>query len=176
MINKDDLSLRSFSIEDVEHVLNDWYRADPKYLEALNVDPKRMLPEDEHKKFLLEEASKNESISTYLTVLYKGKAVGIHLINQIKPKESGVFHAHLWADEFRGLGISTITYPMACKIFFERLGLKKIIFRTPVNNSGAIRIKEKLGMRFLSEEILNGAGIIKDGTQVRIFELLPSDL
>jgi len=38
------------------------------------------------------------------------------------------------------------TYPKACHIFFERFDLRRILFKTPVQNMGAIRVKEKLGI------------------------------
>jgi RimJ/RimL family protein N-acetyltransferase len=105
--------------------------------------------------------------------LYKEKAVGVHLINQIIPNESGVFHAHIWEKELRGQGIATKTYPMACKVFFDSFCFQRIIFKTPINNLGAIRVKEKLGLKILGEEVLIGKGIVKDGTRVKVFEMRP---
>jgi len=58
----------------------------------------------------------------------------------------GIFHAHLWEKSRRGCGIGMHTYPKACHIFFERFDLRRILFKTPVQNMGAIRVKEKLGI------------------------------
>jgi RimJ/RimL family protein N-acetyltransferase len=176
MIQKEELVLRRFEFEDIEYLINYWYQAAPKDIEALNVDPKRLLPENFYRSYLEDEVAGKNGIQSYLTVVIKGKPVGVYLVNQIRMNESGVFHAHIWEKEWRGQGLSTFAYPMACNVFFERFGFKKIIFKTPVNNLGALRVKEKLGISVLGEEVLNGFGLIKDGTRVRIFELHSSEI
>ncbi|TAJ69308.1 MAG: hypothetical protein EPO42_15640 [Gallionellaceae bacterium] len=62
------------------------------------------------------------------------------------------------------------SYPLALKIFFERFNLKQILFKTPAQNIGAIRVKEKLKIRCTGEEII-GFSVIKDGTLAKTFAL-----
>ncbi len=52
----------------------------------------------------------------------------------------------------------------------ERFDLKRILFKTPVQNVGAIRVKEKLGIRFIGEEVVE-FGAIRAGTLARVYEL-----
>ncbi|MNL82501.1 hypothetical protein D3C87_2098970 [compost metagenome] len=52
----------------------------------------------------------------------------------------------------------------------DRFDLQKIIFKTPAQNIGAIRAKEKLGIQCVGEEVI-GFDIIKDGTIGKVFEL-----
>jgi RimJ/RimL family protein N-acetyltransferase len=65
------------------------------------------------------------------------------------------------------------TYPKACRIFFERFDLQRILFKTPIQNVGAIRVKEKLGIPCIGEEIIE-FGIYKAGTRSQVFELTRS--
>lgn len=51
-----------------------------------------------------------------------------------------------------------------------RFKLKRIVFKTPAQNAASIRIKEKLGIRYLGEETV-GFGIVKEGTLAKVFEV-----
>ena len=57
----------------------------------------------------------------------------------------------------------------------SRFNLSRILFKTPVQNIGAIRVKEKLGIRYIGEEII-GFGIIKEGTKAKVFELTRDEI
>jgi hypothetical protein len=65
---------------------------------------------------------------------------------------------------------SNVGYPRACLIFMDRFNLKRILFKTPLQNIAAIRAKEKLGFRYIGEEIIS-FGIIRDDTRAKVFEL-----
>jgi hypothetical protein len=51
----------------------------------------------------------------------------------------------------------------------QRFDLRRILFKTPVQNVGAIRVKEKLGIRCIGEEVVD-FGIIRAGTLAKVFE------
>ena len=110
------------------------------------------------------------SKSRFLTITYKDKAIGSHTLSPLEEGDYGVFHAHIWKQEMRGKGIARITYPIACQIFMERFGLKRILFKTPIQNIAAIRVKERLGIRCIGEETID-FGIVRDGTRANVFEL-----
>jgi hypothetical protein len=59
---------------------------------------------------------------------------------------------------------------LACRVFLQRFDLKRILFKTPAQNVGAIRVKEKLGIRCLGEEVVD-FGIIRPGTLAKVYEL-----
>lgn len=84
-----------------------------------------------------------------LVILYDDKPIGVNLVNQIVEGESALFHAHIWNPNFRRKGLSPFTYPHSSYVFMERFNLKKIIFKTPVLNIGALKVKEKLGLKSL---------------------------
>jgi len=54
--------------------------------------------------------------------------------------------------EFRRRGVAECSYPQACRVFLQRFDLQRIRFKPPAQNVGAIRVKEKLGIRFIGEE------------------------
>jgi RimJ/RimL family protein N-acetyltransferase len=70
----------------------------------------------------------------------------------------------------RRKGIGFHSYPKALKIFFERFNLQKIVFNTPAQNTGAIKVKEKLGIPYIGEEVIR-FDIIKEGTLGKTFEI-----
>ncbi|MFH1728752.1 MAG: hypothetical protein ABIA04_10085 [Pseudomonadota bacterium] len=178
-INIKNIEIRDFNKEDVQYVLDYWYRSEAGYVESLGVDSSKMRLEKETKKVLQDICEKGDnttdSKSTYLTIQYKDKPIGVHLIHISKEDDSAIFHAHIWKKEFRRKGICTYTYPIAFKIFFYRFKLKKIIFKTPIQNIGAIRVKEKLCIRCIGEEIISYE-FIKEGTKAKVFELSKKEL
>lgn len=172
------VAVRDFSEEDIGQLIDYWYRSPPGFIEAMGIDPDKLLPEHEFKKWMIDECRANSlltaSKSRSLTITYKNNAIGGHTLSPVEEGDYGVFHAHIWKPEMRGKGIARITYPIACQIFMERFDLKRILFKTPIQNIAAIRVKEQLGIRCIGEEIV-GFGIIRDGTRARVFELTRSE-
>ena len=109
-----------------------------------------------------------------LVIVYQNQAIGIHSLNPLIEGDYGIFHAHIWKPEMRRRGLGKYTYPKACEIFMKRFDLKRILFKTPCQNTGAIRVKEKLGIRCIGEEVI-GFSIIKDDTLAKVFELTSAE-
>lgn len=173
-MNSQFVNVRDFSEEDVSLLIDYWYHSPSGFIEAMGIDPSKLLPEHEFAKSIMDEWRANSlltaSKSRFLTITYKDKAIGSHTLSPLLEGDFGVFHAHIWEPETRGKGIARITYPVACRIFMERFHLKRILFKTPIQNVAAIRVKEQLGVRCLGEEIVN-FGIIQHGTRTKVFEL-----
>src|SRR5689334_12393142 len=55
-----------------------------------------------------------------LAILLDGRTVGMYTIN-----------AHVRDQASRGRGVGLASYPKACRVFLERFGLKRILFKTP---------------------------------------------
>lgn len=104
-----------------------------------------------------------------------GVPVGFHTINPLAKGEFGIFHAHILDESMRGKGIGVQSYPLACKVFVQRFDLKKIFFKTPRQNTGAIKVKEKLSIPEIGEEELD-FGIYRQGVKARVFELTADKL
>lgn len=176
---QDKVSVRDLKESDISKILDYWHRSPNNFLENMGVDLNKMPSEFEMKKILLEKfqnITKDKSFkSTVLIITYEDQAVGVHSLFPIEVGEHAVFHAHIFDENFRGKGIAQISYMKACKIFIERFSFKRILFKTPVRNIGAIKVKEKLGIRCIGEEEIN-FGFIKEGTKAKVFELRREDL
>ena len=172
MFKSQGIELREFQPIDIEPLLNYWHKSDSHQHAFIGVEMSKLSSEEVMRAALMREASLKPDQQSYVTILFQGTAVGVYLINQIKQKESAVFHAHLWDQNSRGKGVGTKTYSIACEIFLKRFQLQRIIFRSPVQNKAAIRIKEKLGYIYIGEEIACQHGIIKDGTRLRVYQYL----
>lgn len=168
-IDSSKLALRDFDLEDIPFHLDYWFRSGKDFLASRAVDTSKLGTEEQMKKSLTERM-KSSDPKTALTITYDGKPIGSHPINQIKNGDFGVFHAHIWTEEFRRKGIALWTYPRACQIFMDRFELKRILFKTPVVNTGALKVKEKLGIPKIGEEDI-GFGIVKAGTRAHVYEL-----
>ena len=168
------ISLRDLTEADIPLSLNYWFRSPSGFIESLSVDSTKMPTEQEMENGLRNKLVENQKLPTsklnVLTILYNQQPIGIHPINPIVENDYGVFHAHIWDPKFRRQGIAMHSYPMACRFFFDRFNLKRILFKTPKQNLGAIRVKEKLGIRVIGEEEIDFS-IVKKGTIATVFEL-----
>lgn len=174
MVNPQLVRVRDLSEDDISLLIDYWYHSPSGFIEAMGIDPNKLLPEHEFRKSMINKCRANSllaaSKSRFLTITYKDKAIGSHTLSPLVEGDHGVFHAHIWKAELRGKGIARITYLKACLIFMDRFNLKRILFKTPIQNVGAIRVKEELGIRYIGEEIIN-IGVIRDGTRAKVFEL-----
>lgn len=178
-ITRNDVSLRDLAEGDVPLLMDYWYRSPPGYVEAMGVDPTKLEPEETMRKRLIERArsmkDQPQSKSPALCVLYQGEPIGVHVVNPVTEGESAVFHAHFWKRDLRGKGIGTVSYALASRLFMERFNLKEIYFKTPAQNTASIRVKEKLGIPYLGEEVIE-LGLVRAGTRAKVFRLRREEL
>jgi RimJ/RimL family protein N-acetyltransferase len=168
------VAIRDLSDEDIPFVLDYWFRSPSGYLEAMGVDPAKLPSEAQMKSALADKIRRNRELAdsklNALAILYDGRFVGFHTLFPVTEGDSGIFHAHVCQPAMRGRGLASRSYPLACLAFIGRFGLQRILFKTPTQNTGAIRVKEKLGIRRVGQERV-GFGIIRDETQAEVFEL-----
>jgi RimJ/RimL family protein N-acetyltransferase len=173
------ISIRDLSEKDIPLILNYWFHSPSGFVEAMGVDLNKLPKESQMEQYLKDTLAKNKELSASklhaLVIEYGGEAVGFHTLNPIIENDYGIFHAHIIKPEMRSKGLAPYTYPMACKRFLKRFNLKRILFKTPIQNTGAIRVKEKLGIRFIGEELVD-FGIIKAGTRARVYELTKEEV
>lgn len=168
------ISVRDITRSDVDRVMDYLYRSPNGFIESIAIDPKKLAPESENRTLLLQRIREIEmgncSQSQSLIILKDGVPVGHHSVNQITAGESAIFHAHIWRPEHRRLGIGTHSYPLACSVFMKRFALKRILFKTPIQNRGAIELKRRLGIREIGQENIS-FGLVRDNTPALVFEL-----
>lgn len=175
MIDPKLLAIRDFGATDIPMVSKYWYESDPAYIEAMGVDLTKLLTREKFEQFLAEKCNADipgkESRINAVVITYAGRAVGFHTINPLVENDYGVFHAHVVEPSLRRQGIAQHSYRMATKLFMKRFNLNRIIFKTPIQNIGPNRVKEKIGIRCIGEETVQGFNIMKDGTRVKVYEL-----
>jgi hypothetical protein len=167
------IEVRDLHEDEIHLVLKYWFHSPPGFIKSMGVDFSKMPNESDMEKNLVVKLSENkklkESKLNALTILYNKKPVGFHTINPLIEGESGIFHAHIWEEKMRRRGLGLKTYPLACRIFLDRFELKRILFKTPSKNIGPIRVKEKLGIRCIGEELIS-FGIYQKDTPAHVYE------
>lgn len=169
------VSVRDIQLGDIPFMMKYWYESPPGFIESLGVDPTKMGPREQFEEFMRGRCALPDSQRTGLVILYNGEPVGQHSINPLVEGDHGVFHAHIWSQKHRGLGIGLESYVLASKVFMDRFNLKRILYKTPKQNTASIRVKEKLRMRCLGEEEI-GHGLVKAGTIAKVFEITREEL
>lgn len=179
------MEVRDVTEADIPLVLDYWFRSPPGFVEGLGVDLAKLPSEVDFAENLrrkIEAAGARfepkeapmgvapPSGLNSLIILHDNRPVGMHTLNPWTRGDSGIFHAHIWDAAARGRGIGVRSYPLACRVFMTRFELRRILFKTPAQNVGAVRVKEKLGIRYVGDEIVD-FGVIKAGTLARVFEL-----
>lgn len=173
------ISVRNLEQKDLPFLLSYWFRSPPGYLDSLGINLTAFPPEKEMEQafhdLILADQENSVSQLNALTIVYDGFAIGFHSISALDNDGSGIFHAHIWDENFRNRGIGKYSYISACKCFFQRFNLQRILFYTPAQNLAAIHLKESLGIRCTGTEIVGG-GVAKENTTVKIYELLEGEV
>lgn len=146
MIDQKLVSLRNITEADIPLLLNYWFHSPSGFIEGMGVDFKKMPTESEMKQTYLNRLAEmkinSEIKPAGVIITYDGKAIGMHSVVPFVEGDYGIFHAHIFNPDFRRKGLGMISYPKGCRLFMERFNLNKIIFKTPVQNTAAIRVKE----------------------------------
>ena len=179
MIDPTRLLLRDFNLTDLDAYLNYFYHSPKGFLASIAVDFDKFPTEsfmrtrmtDICHKFPNTEGSRNPALS----LIYDRRPVGLHPLNELTPGDSGGLHAHIFQPEMRKQGLASLTLVPASKLFIERFRLKRLLYKIPIQNTGALRMVEKLEIREIGKEVLN-SGIVIAGTRVRVFELQSSEV
>ncbi|EKS9794147.1 MULTISPECIES: GNAT family protein [Burkholderia] len=148
-IHLSDIHVDDFIEQDIAPCLDYWYRSPSALMESMNVDVDKLPSERRMRELLTILVRWNCSGAApapILAIRHMGRAIGVHELTHLSPGCSAVMHAHIWQARYRGIGIGSVSYPAAMRIFFERFSLKCIRFETPIDNLSAQSVKRKLGI------------------------------
>jgi RimJ/RimL family protein N-acetyltransferase len=149
-ISLDDVELRDLGPDDVEPYVDYWHNPENTALDALGIDRAKVYPAKKMREMLALTIASNAKLERsqqpIVCIVFRGRTIGVHDLTELGPGDSAVMHAHIWNQEFRGLGIGLVSYVKAMELYFERFALETIRFETPKVNAGANRIKAKLGL------------------------------
>ncbi len=169
-MNPDRIRVREQRESDFPMMLDYWFRSPPGFIEGMGVDLQKLGTEEAMVKLLSERSRQRVSRFSAVTITLDDEPIGTHSLIPFVENDYGVMHAHICRPEFRGKGIGRVSYLKAAGHFFDHLNLKRIVFQTPMQNRGAIRLKEKLGIRIVGETLID-LSIIRTGTRGLVFEL-----
>jgi RimJ/RimL family protein N-acetyltransferase len=155
----EDVEVRDLGIEDLDRYIDYWHNPSNTALDALGIDRNKMYPARKMREMLSLTIANNRKLQSsqlsILAIVCGGSAVGVHELTELHIGDSAVMHAHIWNKGDRGRGIGLICYVKAMEVYFQRFSLNVIRFETPRINSGANRIKEKLGLKPQGSGVFN---------------------
>lgn len=168
-----EVSLREFMPRDIEAVLSYFFDSPRPFLRSMGLRARK--PGDRERwvagwRQHFAKARRLRGAPIRLTILYKGRRVGIHTLTHIEPRRSAIMHAHFFRAEDRRLGIGRLSYVLAMRRLLREHRLKEIIFKTPLINAGALRIKQILGLRPRGTETLDWP-VLRPGIRARVYRV-----
>lgn len=138
------VEVREFNNSDIDIYIHYWHNPENKFLDDMGLDRNNLPSQKKMREQLVYTLETNKQSCTLLTILFNGKAVGVHELTDLLLQDSAVMHANIWSSDIRGKGVGSISYMKAMAVYFEKYKLKKILFKTPVSNLAANKLKQKL--------------------------------
>lgn len=124
---------------------------------------------------IFEERDKGGPPIPTLFVFYRGEPVGFHNSTHREPGQTLIMHAHFFRADLRGKGIGTVSYVLAMEKFLTEYGYQEVIFKTPEQNIAAMKIKEKIGLAPIGEEVIDWPQLVQP-LPVKVFRVTRSEL
>lgn len=174
MIEPKDVVVRAITEADLPAMVRYFFESSPEYLNGIGMKARTRAEAQEFERRWLERISSGERYPAF-AVNYRDELVGFHTSTHFSPGESLIMHAHFVAPALRGLGIGTISYVKAMEKFFAEFDVRKILFKTPIQNRAPMRIKEKLGLLPVGEEIIDWPVLVRP-LPTKVFEVTRAQL
>ncbi|KVL30858.1 GNAT family N-acetyltransferase [Burkholderia sp. MSMB1835] len=157
-IHLSDIHVDDFAEQDIIPCLDYWYRSPSTLMESMNVDVGKLPSEQRMRELLtilVQRAHGGIARAPILAIRHMGDAIGVHELTHLEPGLSAIMHAHIWQARYRGIGIGSVSYLAAMRIFFDRFDLQSIRFETPADNASAQAVKSKLGIAPQGEGVID---------------------
>jgi RimJ/RimL family protein N-acetyltransferase len=161
-----DVQVRPFSERDIDSVLDFYYRS-PRDLPMLQDLDFAKVPAETQMRQALSGQIPSMMI---VTIEYKGRAVGIHQLFDIRDGQAD-FSAVLWNADVRGKGIGAVSWYKACQYFFDSFpSLQVLLFKAPKTNPYSAKLAKKLPLKLVGQEEL-ASPMIKAGIQADVYSV-----
>lgn len=168
-----DVAVRAFRREDIIPLVDYLTGSTEEFWRVRGVDKAKLLPRGESIENYEKRFREQGRVPTIVTIELRGVAIGVHTLTHLVQGSSAVFHAHIWREEHRRLGIGVFSYLKAAELFFSELQLEKLLFKTPKLNAGAHRVKEKIGIPPLGDIVFD-APVLISPLPATLYELSPA--
>jgi len=170
------IDVRHIQPADLPDLKKYFFESPPEFLRSIGLKP--MLPAeaaDFDLRWQQRFADRQQNPIPCLTVFLGDERVGVHSSTHYQAGHSLIMHAHFFRSDRRGQGIGTISYVKALDIFFGEFGLQEILFKTPRQNRAPMRIKEKLGLLPIAEEVIDWPALIAP-LETHVFRVTPDQM
>lgn len=146
------LETKPFSSEtEYEGMVDYFLNADDWFLNGMGVARSRLPSRETWLRNLLADHQLPDERKDRLYVgwFYDGRQVGHSSVNKIQIGEEAFFHLHLWRPELRKSGLGIRFCRESIKMYFARLGLKRLWSEPYAGNLAPNRALLKLGFEFV---------------------------
>jgi len=145
------LAVREMAPDEANLVIDYFYKSTPEYLDAMGIDPSRLLGPEAWRAFLQSEFALPPDKRQVFFVLWllDDKPVGFSGCNKITFGDSAFMHLHVIDPEQRQKGIGTECVRRSIAIYFERLRLKRLFCEPNAFNTGPHRTLQQCGFKYL---------------------------
>ncbi len=141
------LSVRPLQSQDIPSIANYWLEASDDDLTRMGCDTKKVRTLKSFEENLAEilNTPLEKAKTDYSIWCVDGKAVGFSSLKNIKYKESGDMHLHIWDSSLRGKGYGPVLFCLSAVTFYHQYQLKKIICEPKSSNPLPNRMLQKIG-------------------------------
>jgi RimJ/RimL family protein N-acetyltransferase len=146
-----ELSVRPLATEDLDEFVDYWMNLSQGEIERMGVAIERV-PSAIQMRSELETAiaAPVDTLSSFVLVwCLDAKAIGHSSLKDIRPRDFGSLHLHMWRPDLRGKGYGPRLFCLAALDFYERFKLKRMICEPKAGNSIANRMLQKIGFPLL---------------------------
>jgi len=139
------------TFDETDRIIAYFYDATPEELELQGVDPSRLPPVSQWRRFyeLIYEQPVERQSHFMVSWLDGGRFVGFSVADNIRFSEQANMHLHIVERELRKGGIGTACVKQSVEIYFQTLKLKWLFCEPHAFNIAPNRTLQKAGFKYL---------------------------
>lgn len=152
-MNDDSMFVRELTAEDIEPLIQYWFKDDEAFWLGMGVDVSLIPPYDVWKKILTEHMQQpyHEKQSYCMIWVLNGEPIGHSNVNKIIFGNEAYMHLHIWKPEVRKKGSGAEFVKMTIPYFFKNIQIQTLYCEPYAHNPAPNKTLEKLGFEFVKQ-------------------------
>jgi RimJ/RimL family protein N-acetyltransferase len=136
---------------DIDSIVDYWLGSPDDYMRGMGVDLELLPDRNEFGQMLINQLNLplEEKQSFALIMVKNGKAIGHTNVNPFEFGKEGYMHLHIWNVTDRRQGVGRVLLPIALKVYFEDLQLKKLWCQPYAENHSPEKILRSIGFQWV---------------------------